>query len=69
MYDPLEKAEEDAKLVCQGHHRKYYRFRAARFYGGIAAADCVGCCLRFEGVAPKHKTHVAWSRRCPWADA
>jgi uncharacterized Fe-S cluster-containing radical SAM superfamily protein len=26
--------------------RRYYRFRPARFYGGIATADCVGCCLR-----------------------
>lgn len=33
-------------LVCKGRLRKYYRFRWARFYGGIATADCVGCCLR-----------------------
>lgn len=26
--------------------RRYYRFRAARFYGGIATADCAGCNLR-----------------------
>lgn len=46
MYDPVRKAEEIAGIVCRGDSRKYYRFRAARFYGGIATADCVGCCLR-----------------------
>jgi len=33
-------------LVSKGRLRKYYRFRWARYYGGIATADCVGCCLR-----------------------
>ncbi len=46
MYDPLKMAEEVAKVVCQNDQRKYYRFRSARFYGGIATGDCVGCCLR-----------------------
>jgi uncharacterized Fe-S cluster-containing radical SAM superfamily protein len=46
MYDPVQKAEETAKIVCRGEWRKYRRFRPARFYGGIATADCVGCCLR-----------------------
>jgi uncharacterized Fe-S cluster-containing radical SAM superfamily protein len=31
--------------VCNERNRKYYRFRAARFYGGIATADCMGCNL------------------------
>jgi len=44
--DPLELARETAAVVCRGEARKYYRFRAARFYGGIATADCVGCNLR-----------------------
>lgn len=44
--DPLKLARETADLVSQGGKRKYYRFRAARFYGGIATADCVGCNLR-----------------------
>jgi uncharacterized Fe-S cluster-containing radical SAM superfamily protein len=35
-----------ASLVCRDDQRKYYRFRPARFYGGIATADCVGCSLR-----------------------
>ncbi len=46
MYDPVQKALETAKIVCRGDRRKYRRFRPARFYGGIATADCVGCCLR-----------------------
>lgn len=46
MYDPLTLAVETEKQVARGDERKYYRFRAARFYGGIATADCVGCCLR-----------------------
>jgi len=29
--------------VCRNNKRKYYRFRADRFYGGIATADCMGC--------------------------
>ncbi len=45
MYDPVKKAEEVAAIVCRGEARKYHRFRAARFYGGIATADCVGCDL------------------------
>jgi uncharacterized Fe-S cluster-containing radical SAM superfamily protein len=46
MFDPIAKAEEVARIVTRGDERKYYRFRPARFYGGIATADCVGCCLR-----------------------
>jgi len=46
MYDPVKRAEDTASIVCDGDRRKYYRFRPARFYGGIATADCVGCCLR-----------------------
>ena len=45
-YDPVKRAEEAAALVCRGNLRRYYRFRPARFYGGIATADCLGCCLR-----------------------
>jgi len=44
-YDPVERAKEVAEIVCRGDLRKYYRFRPARFYGGIATSDCVGCCL------------------------
>ncbi len=45
-FDPVTRAEEVAKIVSREDQRKYYRFRSARFYGGIATADCVGCCLQ-----------------------
>ena len=44
--DPLELAEKTERIVRSGEKRKYYRFRPAPYYGGIATADCVGCCLR-----------------------
>ena len=46
FYDPIEKAAGIEAIACKGDLRKYYRFRPARFYGGIATADCLGCCLR-----------------------
>jgi uncharacterized Fe-S cluster-containing radical SAM superfamily protein len=46
MIDPIELAEKTKEIVCSGERRKYYRFRPAPYYGGIATADCVGCCLR-----------------------
>jgi uncharacterized Fe-S cluster-containing radical SAM superfamily protein len=46
MFDPVELALRTRTIVCSGSERKYYRFRPSRFYGGIATADCVGCCLR-----------------------
>ena len=44
--DPIALAEEAGKIVGSGEKRKYYRFRPAFYYGGIATADCVGCCLK-----------------------
>jgi uncharacterized Fe-S cluster-containing radical SAM superfamily protein len=44
--DSLVWAEKALEVVGSGEKRKYYRFRPAPFYGGIATADCVGCCLR-----------------------
>jgi uncharacterized Fe-S cluster-containing radical SAM superfamily protein len=46
MFDPLKLAEQARDIICKDTQRKYYRFRPARFYGGIATADCLGCCLR-----------------------
>lgn len=43
--DPIKLAEFLREKVCKNNSRKYYRFRGGRFYGGIAAADCVGCVL------------------------
>jgi len=44
--DSLIWAERVLKVVGSGEKRKYYRFRPAPYYGGIATADCVGCCLK-----------------------
>lgn len=46
-YDPLRLAREIEGIVARGGLRKYYRTaRAGRWYGGIATADCCGCCLK-----------------------
>lgn len=44
-FNPINVAQETEKVVVQGGKRKYYRFRAAPYYGGIATADAVGCCF------------------------
>ena len=49
MYDALARHRAIESLVvrstARGQLRKYYRFRADRWYGGIATADVVGCGL------------------------
>jgi uncharacterized Fe-S cluster-containing radical SAM superfamily protein len=46
MFNPLDLAARTKDIVSGSDgRRKYYRFRSSRFYGGIATADCVGCCL------------------------
>jgi uncharacterized Fe-S cluster-containing radical SAM superfamily protein len=49
LYDPVQRHKAIEKLVsrcsAQGCEKKYYRFRPARWYGGIVTADCVGCGL------------------------
>ncbi len=45
-YDPLLLSEEMERRVTRGTERKYVRFRATRFSGGIATGDVVGCNLR-----------------------
>jgi uncharacterized Fe-S cluster-containing radical SAM superfamily protein len=42
---PVERGHQLEKIVANGDNKKYYRFRPAPFYGGIATADCVGCPL------------------------
>jgi len=46
VIDPVKISELTQRQVCKDGLRKYYRFRPAKFYGGISTADCVGCCLR-----------------------
>jgi uncharacterized Fe-S cluster-containing radical SAM superfamily protein len=49
LYDPVQRHKAIEKLVTrispQGLQKKYYRFRPARWYGGIITADCAGCGL------------------------
>jgi len=49
MYDSLVRHDAIESLVTRdsprGQLRKYYRFRADRWYGGIATGDVVGCGL------------------------
>jgi len=49
-FDPIEMTERMRRIVVRIENgselRKYYRFRASRFYGGSAVADTVGCNLR-----------------------
>jgi uncharacterized Fe-S cluster-containing radical SAM superfamily protein len=42
-FNPIDRAREAEKLVMQENRRRYHRFRAAPYYGGIATADAVGC--------------------------
>lgn len=63
MYDPLRLAREIERAVVKGVLRKYYRVaRAGRWYGGIATADCCGCCLKcvfcWSGVPRDHPERV-----------
>jgi len=48
-YDPIQRHLAIEKLVTrlgpEGQEKKYYRFRPARWYGGIVTADCAGCGL------------------------
>jgi len=46
MFNPLDLAKTTCGTIGKDAKRKYYRFRPAKFYGGISTADCVGCCLR-----------------------
>ena len=44
-FDPIQCSKDVGSLVMQGDKRLYYRFRFAKFYGGIVTADAVGCNL------------------------
>ena len=57
MYDPLELSKKTEELVVKDALKKYYRFRPAGFYGGIATADTVGCNLRCK---------FCWSAASVW---
>ena len=38
QYNPVKRAEEVARVVCRDDLKRYFRFRPAKFYGGIATA-------------------------------
>jgi len=57
MFNPIELSKKIEKIVCRDNDKKYYRFRPAGFYGGIATADSVGCNLRCE---------FCWSTNSVW---
>ena len=42
-FNPIKRAREVENVVMKNSLRKYYRFRFAKYYGGIATADAVGC--------------------------
>jgi uncharacterized Fe-S cluster-containing radical SAM superfamily protein len=44
-FDPIQRSKDIESLIMQGDKRRYYRFRFAKFYGGIVTADAVGCNL------------------------
>ena len=45
QFDPVQRSRDVEQIVMKGHKRRYYRFRFAKFYGGIVTADAVGCNL------------------------
>lgn len=53
MYDALRLGQALEKVVARGEERRYHRFRGARWYGGIATGDVVGCNLF---------CHFCWAR-------
>ncbi|VVB63882.1 7-carboxy-7-deazaguanine synthase [uncultured archaeon] len=44
-FDPIQRSKDIESLVMHGDKRRYYRFRFAKFYGGIGTADATGCNL------------------------
>ncbi|KYK23307.1 hypothetical protein AYK24_07585 [Thermoplasmatales archaeon SG8-52-4] len=57
MYDPIKLSKKIEDIVIKDNMKKYYRFRPAGFYGGIATADTVGCNLRCK---------FCWSSNSVW---
>jgi uncharacterized Fe-S cluster-containing radical SAM superfamily protein len=42
-FDPVQRSEQTELVVMNEGERRYSKFRAAPYYGGIATADAVGC--------------------------
>ncbi len=61
MIDPLEFTTRiESYVIKNGILKKYYRFRGAKYYGGISTADVVGCNMNcaFCWVHPKVRYRV-----------
>lgn len=61
MYDPLEFSRKiETQVLTADILKKYYRFRGAKYYGGISTADAVGCNLycQFCWVHPKIRYQI-----------
>ena len=46
MYDPVKRTKSLEDIAFQNKKRRYYRFRGAKWYGGIATGDVAVCNLR-----------------------
>jgi uncharacterized Fe-S cluster-containing radical SAM superfamily protein len=46
LYDPVTRSKQLESIALKGNKRKYYRFRRAKWYGGIATGDVCCCNLR-----------------------
>lgn len=57
MYNPIDLSKKTYSEVVNNLMKKYYRFRASKYYGGIATADTVGCNLRCK---------FCWSGNSVW---
>ncbi|MHA1358059.1 MAG: radical SAM protein [Candidatus Helarchaeota archaeon] len=61
MYDPLVITPRiETRLIQKNFARKYWRFRGAKYYGGISTGDVVGCNMNcpFCWVHPKIRHQV-----------
>ncbi|MDD5417428.1 MAG: radical SAM protein [Candidatus Nanoarchaeia archaeon] len=56
-FDAVKLSAKIEKEFCVDNKRKYYRFRFAKQYGGIATADVAGCNLRCS---------YCWSQNKAW---
>jgi uncharacterized Fe-S cluster-containing radical SAM superfamily protein len=45
MYDPLKRTKALEQYAFEGNLRRYYRFRSAKWYGGIVTRDVTVCNL------------------------
>ena len=49
-FNPIQRSDKVEQLVMQGDKRRYYRFRYAKFYGGIVT------CIRRSKFDPSRRS-------------